>query len=133
MRKYGGEGKGFVGGEVGFLQADNVRRSEKIADARGNEVTAVSEVKRGAIVGQAVDVVRGDPWDRERKVGEKKVGGGRVRRLKMVARHGRRRKMGNGGWISSAFSCYRDGAWSPAMGQVLDQQNAGLLCKGRSV
>jgi hypothetical protein len=52
------EGEGFVGGEVSFLQADDVRRGEQIADAGGDKVAAVGKVKRGAIVGEAVNIVR---------------------------------------------------------------------------
>ena len=89
------EGKGFVSGEVSFLQADDIRRGEQIADAGGDKVAAVGKVERGAIVGETVNIVRNNTRNGEGKVGEKEERGGRARRLKRITKHGQWRKKGN--------------------------------------
>ena len=70
---------------------------EKVTETGGDDVATVDEIGRGAIIRQAINVVRDETGDRQGEIGEKEEGGGRVRWAEGTAKHLGQRKGGKEG------------------------------------
>ena len=101
--KEGRKSRSLGGGEIGLLKAKDVGGGEEVAETGGDDVPTEDEIGRGAVVGQAVDIIRNDAGDRQGEVGKKEERGGRVRRAEGTAKHLSQWKRGKEGHGAQAF------------------------------
>ena len=72
---------------VGLLKAKDIGGGEEVTKARRDNVAAMNEVGRGAVVGEAINIIGNDAGNRKGKIGREEERGGRTSRAKRTARH----------------------------------------------